>query len=218
MSFQRQWNMRSPHLITIRLFSLITFLHCAQVECRAETADKACGPRAAWYILKFHSRDVELIDAIREIQWPDLESGTSIEKIKNYLSSHDLHCETVALTPPSLPISPYPSIIYQKPVNGGLGHFLVLAPWKAGEVATVWDGPGGYREIPARELVPTLSGIALVASPDSKVPAISNGNANRGALAPVWRWTPWALGVCSLCLFLFVIRQTWILNSVKGSQ
>lgn len=80
-------------------YSLSVFvvgLMCGTATCHAQqrphvdrsraAGDLVCGPRCVQYVVQHYGGDENLTDLVREIQWPDLEAGSSFDSLKDALA------------------------------------------------------------------------------------------------------------------------------------
>jgi hypothetical protein len=95
-----------------------------------------CGPRCVQHILNSYGIKVELIDLIRECQWPDIEKGASVDSLIAALNQRGIY--TLAIKPVTLNWKK-PILAYSTADNGtNIGHFAVFSQTIDGKVS-VWN-------------------------------------------------------------------------------
>jgi Peptidase C39 family len=135
------------------------------------STDIVCGPRCVKYILSQYGYDLELIDVIRAIQWPEIENGSGLGRIEKFLGEHGIYATSVHIEPQQMLDSSWqhPVILHLKGAENhtGLGHFVVWLPKteKYGENIEIWNGLNGYQSGTRKALAATLSGYAIFTSP-----------------------------------------------------
>lgn len=124
-------------------------------------ADLVCGPRCVRQVLQYYGQSVDLVDIIREVQWPDIDDGARLNAIARTLRDHNVECTAFELSPQARIQWSGPVLLHCH-TESGADHFLVLMPATARSSATYWDGlNGNTRDIPRGY---QLSGIALFTS------------------------------------------------------
>ncbi len=193
------------------LFFLFAVLCVATVTGKESTQGELnqiiCGPRCVQYVLRHFGTEVDLIDLVREMQWPLLTEGVSAASIVESLEKRGLHVKTIQVDPKSAVFEwKYPIILHLEPDNeNSLGHFIVRMPESTGSHFVLYDGLAGFR-VEARALfAKKMSGAALLISP----------NPIRDDELVVYRsvalW-PWGVGVAvllvtvTLCVHPIVAR------------
>lgn len=129
------------------------------------TFDMICGPRCVRYILGCYGKpEPELIDLVREMQWPDLEMGASLASAEDALRARGIYTQALRLTPGARLRWPYPVIVHLKGREAG-GHFVVRLPPEVNGEERVWAGLSGVRSGPPEKILPKLSGTVLLTAP-----------------------------------------------------
>ncbi len=130
-------------------------------------SDMVCGPRCVKFILKTYGQEVGLIDLVKEIQWPDLEAGASLDRIERSLNGRGIHTKAVRFSPGRRFDWPHPSVLYTDEGNPPRGHYVVAVPEaETGSEGLIWAGVEGWRRGPWGEITRGFSGVALLTSPD----------------------------------------------------
>ncbi len=142
--------------------------------------DVVCGPRCVQFVLREHGIEAELIELIKEIQWPDLESGTTLDRVNAALKQRGLNTELVNVPNDSVYVWPHPAIVHVPDPKGELGHFAVLLPSNNTHEVTLWLGVGGVAKKTPAEFHKMHSGVALITMKlpvaDGMVPFVRNRN------------------------------------------
>lgn len=128
--------------------------------------DMFCGPRCVQYILKYYGKDEDLIDLVRETQWPNLEQGASLQSLDIALRKRGVHTSALRLKSINTLRWPYPVLLHLKGQNGG-GHYIVWLPCSSADQATVWVGLDGQETGATRQLAQRCSGRILLTAPTS---------------------------------------------------
>jgi ABC-type bacteriocin/lantibiotic exporter with double-glycine peptidase domain len=140
--------------------------------------DFVCGPRCVQYVLDWHKvPSPDLVELVREMQWPELQDGSALAGIQTALRERGLHARAVRLPPAARLTWNQPVIVHQ--TTDGIGHFVVWLPQPAGDKTVIWDGLHGERAIEWKELVRETSDVVLLTSnaaiPENAEYAVSSG-------------------------------------------
>jgi len=88
----------------------------------------SCGRRAAWVYATLNGVDLDWDEMVRS--FPSATQGVSLLKIRNYLESRGLECETRSLNPTDLVsiTAKSPTIVFitRLPGEANMGHFVVV--------------------------------------------------------------------------------------------
>ena len=105
-----------------------------------------CGPRSVQRVLEFYGKEADLMELIREIQWPATEQGASMAALAKALNSRGIYTAAVDVDPSCEIVWDFPVIVHL--ARNDYEHFVVwLPPKSAGSAPRIWDGP------PSRALV-----------------------------------------------------------------
>lgn len=97
-----------------------------------------CGPRCVQRVLREYGAEVELIELIREMQWPDVEQGSTLAALSAALHKRGVSTKAVDLDPKFDIEWTQPAIVHLE--KGGVAHFVVwLPPTEADSSGRVWD-------------------------------------------------------------------------------
>lgn len=113
-----------------------------------------CGPRCVQRVLAEYGQDVDLLELVKEIQWPATENGSSFEQLAQALEKRGIHSKSVVLKPPVRIEWNHPAIVQIN--QGDVSHFVVwMPPSKPDSIGRVWDesltdavkAPGGFEQL-----------------------------------------------------------------------
>ena len=177
-------------------------------------SDMVCGPRSVQFILREYGQEVGLIDLVKELQWPDLEAGASLDQIEKSLNSRSIQTRAIRVAPGRRLTWPHPVVLYTDEGNPPRGHYVVTAPQKGADL--IWAGVEGWRRGPWGEITRGFTGVALLTSPDP-IPATVE------AVAPLAtkQWLLIAgLAVTGASLAHLLVRAAdrWLSRSRRGAS
>ncbi len=127
------------------------------------TGDAICGPRCVQYILNHYGQHADLIELVRETQWPDFEAGASLEALSRALEKRGIHTCALRVDPQAKLSWPHPVLFHLTGHEAG-GHYIVRLSPSSG--TTRWGGLERLKKRPSEILAERFSGIALLTSPD----------------------------------------------------
>lgn len=122
-----------------------------------------CGPRCVKYLIIHYGQDCDLLDVIREAQWPDSERGATLAAIEAALSRRRIGTCGVAIPFEADITWPHPVLVHLLHENGE-GHFVVWLE-QLGRTSRVWDGLRGESEVDNELLAQSRSGTVLLTAP-----------------------------------------------------
>lgn len=126
--------------------------------------DLVCGPRCVQFALKWYGMNAGLIDLVRELQWPDLESGSTFGSLAQALQKRGLYTCAVDAGNRELSDWPYPALVHLSGPDEA-GHFVVWVPANGPrQPECYWTGLDGF----CRDLDPRSykrSGAVLLTAP-----------------------------------------------------
>ncbi len=158
--------MSARHLAKHSAFGLMFLAWSAILATVAAAAGQPyCGPWCVEYVLKYYGHDADLIALIREIQWPDLESGASLDAMDRALRTRGLHTFAMTISPEARLNWPFPVILHLRGEGGSQGHFVVWLPPSRTDEAQVWWGLDGIHRVSESQLAAQRSGAVLLTSP-----------------------------------------------------
>jgi ABC-type bacteriocin/lantibiotic exporter with double-glycine peptidase domain len=131
-----------------------------------DNGDMVCGPRCVRFVLRRYGRDVELIDLVKEMQWPDLEAGASLDRIQKSLNDRGVHTSAIQFAPDRRLRWPHPAILFIAGTDGQRGHYVVRVPDESSDDELIWSGLEGWRRGRWDQVTSGFSGVALLTSPD----------------------------------------------------
>jgi hypothetical protein len=88
-------------------------------------ADAHCGPRCVHQILAHYGQTVDLIDLVREIQYPELNKPAQLDKLQASLESRNIHTVAIKTKWCTVVRWQYPVIVHAL-TSGGDGHYVTL--------------------------------------------------------------------------------------------
>lgn len=94
----------------------------------AQLNDLICGPRCVKSVLDYYNQPSDLIELVREIQFPELEMGSTLENIEHALQIRGIHTCAVHIPYHSRLKWPYPVIVHLQTDNDTMGHFVMWFP------------------------------------------------------------------------------------------
>ncbi len=112
--------------------------------------DMVCGPRCVQFILEHYGIKEDLIDLVKEIQWPDFEAGASLGAIEAALRKRGIYTCALRMDPKDRLAWSAPVVLHLKGQTA-IGHFMVW--WPDAAQAFGWE-----------ELAGELSGTILLTS------------------------------------------------------
>lgn len=128
--------------------------------------DNVCGARCVHYLLR-HYQGVapDLMEIVRQIQWPDVSAGATLADMKDFLESHGVRTKAMKVAPGHMVESTHPCILHLRPsAPTALGHYVILLPGSDRSYARVLD-LDGVKELPTWELLEKCSGAVLLTGP-----------------------------------------------------
>lgn len=136
---------RYLRLISLACLSAWFFGCCDHARAADDTQESTkgltsvyCGPRCVQRVLREYGIETDLVDLIREMQWPDDGRGASMQALADAIRKRGLHAETVNLESGVDIDWTGPAIVHVQ--NDGVPHYVVwLPPDKPDAAARVWD-------------------------------------------------------------------------------
>lgn len=129
-------------------------------------SDWICGPRSVRYLLSFYGHDEDLYALVKEIQWPDVSQGASLDSLARSLRKRGVYTSGVLLSDKAGLTWDYPSLVHFRATGeSGLGHFAVWMPSSDCTQTRLWSGLAGYEVMPTLEFNRVRSGEVLLTSP-----------------------------------------------------
>ena len=167
-----------------------------------------CGPRVVQYILKHNGQDVELIELIREMQWPKMTQGSSFVEIEDALQQRGIH--TAAIQFPlknTALVWTEPVIVHFQPeTDESLGHFVVWLPKSTRNTSFFWDGLNGVQTLERKQFIKKMSGAVILTSPDD----INDPQKAIQRMVVIWPYF-----VCTLFVLLLFPFKIFFCEKVK---
>ena len=125
-----------------------------------------CGPRCVQYVLQHYGHDADLVDLIKEIQWPRLEEGASLETLSAALEARAVSTAALRLGSDVQLCSREPVIVHIQRRDGDAegGHFVVWLPASNEAHVHYWDGLNGIIVEDRASFARAASGVVLITS------------------------------------------------------
>jgi len=137
----------------------------ASDEKRSVTPDLYCGPRSVKFVLEKYGRTEDLIDLIRETQWPDSQAGSTLHDLELSLRKRGIYTSFVTIPEGSKLKWHSPIILHMRGnTPDEPGHFAVWLPNGTSDQNLVWFGLGQERIVTDRILSEMMSGGMLLTS------------------------------------------------------
>jgi ABC-type bacteriocin/lantibiotic exporter with double-glycine peptidase domain len=151
--------------------SIITFFNISanqhETDVSTDSPDIVCGPRCIQFILNWYGRKADLIELVRETQWPDLEAGSSLDRLQRCMKERGLYTAAIRFSPGREVSWPYPVLLYELEKSSTLGHYIVQVPGESPRHENlIWAGLEGWRESSWNNVTRGSTGVALLTSPE----------------------------------------------------
>lgn len=122
-----------------------------------------CGPRCVQFILQHYGIQADLIELVKEIQWPDFEAGASLAAIQDALQKRGIHACAMRIDPQSRLRWNDPVLLHLKG-DTEVGHYVIRLPSGKPDRETLWVGLGCKEEVLPEKLSVEMSGVILLTS------------------------------------------------------
>ena len=165
-----------------------------------------CGPRCVQYLLKHYGQEVDLIELVREMQWPELEAGTTMDTIEKALNSRGIHTLGMQLAPRARLKWPHPVLVHMKVEGAKFGHFAVRLP-SSSDTVDLWCGLAGIQRVSEDELSKRCTGAVLLTAP-KPITDVESAIERAGVPAYVW-WICFSGSLFSLLIVAIVRKRIW---------
>lgn len=135
----------------------------------ARSLDQYCGPYCIQYLLKSHlNLHVDVVDLIKETQWPSLEAGADLQHLQECLNSRGVSTSAQLIDHADDLNWPAPVLVHLKQAVDSAGssdqHFVVWLPSSTGQRIEIWDGGNGFRTMAPSAFRSLRSGYVLLTS------------------------------------------------------
>ncbi len=171
--------------------------------------DNVCGPRCVRFLLSYYGKgqDVELIDLVREVQWPDMKSGATLSDLANQLRKYEIHTAMLKVSPKAELCWRHPVLVHLKSTGDGPGHYVVWLPESTESEAHVWSGLAGTSEVAVATLARKMSGNVLLTADTPIVDP--QGAVLRTRDAIFWDSAKVVVLGCGVTVVFFGWRRLW---------
>jgi ABC-type bacteriocin/lantibiotic exporter with double-glycine peptidase domain len=171
--------------------------------------DLVCGPRCVQMILSYYGQEVDLMELVKEIQWPELEKGSSMADLQRALNKRGIYTYAMKMSADARLNWRHPVIAFL-PANGKLGHFAVRMPAVEENMENLWLGIGTAQAVRSEDLAPMCEVMLLTSGSPIERPD--------DALAPrTLRAENVRVGIAAL-LGLGLVLLIWQRRNRKSSQ
>ena len=131
-----------------------------------QQGDLVCGPRCLEYLLRcYHKENPGLIELIREVQWPDIDAGSTLQSLEAALRRRGLGTRAIRIGPEARLCWPYPVLVHLSGTDTEEGHYVVWLPSSTEAHEEVWSGLAGVRTGTPAQLARRRSGAILLTAP-----------------------------------------------------
>lgn len=101
--------------------------------------DVFCGARCVRYVLSHYGHEVDLIDIVKELQWPHLERPVSLHQLMEFLEERGIYTHACRVGIGVDLVGDEPAIVHLRQTDGSDGHFVVWISGSNGR-AEITDG------------------------------------------------------------------------------
>lgn len=123
------------------------------------------GPRCVQALLEHYGKPPEdLDDLIHEVQWPDLDAGSSVRALEAALRKRGVSTFALQISRVARLRWPHPVLLHLKGGPTG-GRYVIRAPSPDPDVERLWTGLAGWRRGPWDVVAGDRSGAVLLTSP-----------------------------------------------------
>lgn len=113
----------------------------------AAHADNICGPRCVAHILRHYGRPADLLEIVREIQYPDIKAGATFADIRSLLERSGIWTAVVHVPAGYSLAWDHPAVAYMRGQDESrLGHYAVVVSEPGGARDASWDGIADVRQ------------------------------------------------------------------------
>jgi ABC-type bacteriocin/lantibiotic exporter with double-glycine peptidase domain len=136
------------------------------IESVKPTSDVICGPRCVKYILDYYKYDsVEISELAREMQWPEIEKGASLNSLTDSLEKRGVFTFALSISNSAKLIWPDPVIVhYGSQARDNIGHYVVWLPESSESEIVIWNGNEGIQYLSQSDWMQSRSGAILLTS------------------------------------------------------
>lgn len=152
---------------------------------RLAQRDFVCGPRCLMEIFRRLDvgGDTQLIDIVRETQWPDIEQGASLASLCDACLKRGVRAKACKIDPKQLAYVDwkYPFIVHvnfatnqtaKSDASSPMGHYLLVdCMASTASNAAVYEGLAGKQQLSWAKLEEIASGNVLLVSDESSLPS-----------------------------------------------
>ena len=127
-----------------------------------------CGPKCMHEILRLYGKeDEDIIRLVREIQYPDIHKGATLDNVAKALEKRGIHTFAMNISPSARIVWQHPVIVHLHPKQGEeIGHYVVWLPESHGDIVRIWNMDKRIQEDNERFWSKERSGAILLTSPE----------------------------------------------------
>jgi ABC-type bacteriocin/lantibiotic exporter with double-glycine peptidase domain len=139
-----------------------------ETEEERNMGDMICGPKCVHFLLDYYGKEQEdIIRLVREIQYPEIREGATLEKVAAALEQRGIHTFAMKIKPSARLVWKYPVIVHLNPRSGEqIGHYVVWFPDSHDNNLWIWNGDEGMQNHQERTWSKERSGAVLLTSPE----------------------------------------------------
>ena len=155
-------------IICVVAINMIVFVFTIDKRDRSlnfsDSGDAICGPRCISYLIWYYKKqNTDLLDLIKEVQWPDFDNGTSLKDLKIALEKREIKCKIIYADNLENIKWNYPCIIHFN-TSSAIGHYVIRMPASNETTTLAWMGVTGILSGPTSEFYKKSSGYILLTS------------------------------------------------------
>ncbi len=152
---------RIVHFATLRV-SILACVAClfpltanVRPAVASPARDTICGPRCVRFLLEYFDADdqpnSQLLDLVREMQWPNIGNGCSLDDIRVALERRSIavSLQKVDCSQPLRMQSP--AVVHLRADTEPIGHFAVWLPSSSATSVDLWTFPNGLTRLTGEE-------------------------------------------------------------------
>ena len=128
------------------------------------SGDVACGPRCLDFLIRYYKKpEIDLVDLIQEVQWPDFEAGAKLSERETALNHRGIFTKCVRINSSQRLRWPRPVLAHLSE-EGIPGHYVIWLPSSDSKTTKLWAGLSGRKSGPTADFAQKLSGVVMLTS------------------------------------------------------
>ncbi len=157
-------------LVRFVLVSLVTVVaEGADTDPAANNPDSLCGPRCVVFALDRIGVRADLVDLVKELQWPQVEDGTTMLQLRNAIRNRGVSVTPVKLRPGQAVKLTGIAIVHfergKQDEQVPLGHYACCMPTSDPSTWEIFNPPNVRRLVNREEFCATCSSVMLLIQP-----------------------------------------------------